>query len=290
MKKSLTFSIIGGDMRQIFLAKQLYNDGHNVTTFAIDRYQFSKDIKITNVSDFSMSNIIIFPIQIESKKGNLNAPLCNTSYKTSEIFNLLNPKTYVLGGNIPNYLINQSKRNKLFIFDYLKREELAIGNAIPTCEGAIELAMHEMSSTLHGSNVLIIGNGKIGSKLSILLSSLNSNVTVAARNPKDFAKISSSGLKHINTNSLYDNVKNFDLIINTVPTLMLTSKELSQVKEDCIIIDLASNAGGTDFKAAEQLGKRAIHALSLPGKVAPYSAALVIKNTIYTILQEEGIL
>ncbi|MBS6546840.1 MAG: hypothetical protein KH319_05640 [Butyricicoccus pullicaecorum] len=45
-----------------------------------------------------------------------------------------------------------------------------------------------------------------------------------------------------------------------------------------------------DFTAASQLGRHAVWALSLPGKVAPVSSARAIRDTIYTILQEENIL
>ncbi len=48
--------------------------------------------------------------------------------------------------------------------------------------------------------------------------------------------------------------------------------------------------GGADFQAAKELGAEAIHALGLPGKWAPLSAAQAIQNGIDRILQEEGIL
>lgn len=47
---------------------------------------------------------------------------------------------------------------------------------------------------------------------------------------------------------------------------------------------------GVDFAGAEQLARRVIWALSLPGKVAPISAARAIRDTVYCILSEEGML
>jgi dipicolinate synthase subunit A len=41
-----------------------------------------------------------------------------------------------------------------------------------------------------------------------------------------------------------------------------------------------------DFEAAAKLGLKVIHALSLPGKVAPKKAGEIIKNTIYNIMEE----
>lgn len=290
MSKKLTFAVVGGDMRQIFLAKQLCLDNHNVFSFAIDRFSFEEDIKPLSIADFSKADVIILPMPIQREKGVLNAPLCNTSYKLDLIINSIPSKKMVFAGGITKEVKNQAKRNEILLYDYLEREELAILNAIPTCEGAIELAMRELLITLHGAKVLVIGNGRIGSILSDALSALHAKVTVSARSPKDFAWITSKGLNYLNTNKLIGKLNDFDLIINTVPALVLGAGELSNINENCLIIDLASNAGGVDFNYAEKIGIRAIHALSLPGKVAPISAATAIKNTIYTILQEEKVL
>ncbi len=55
-----------------------------------------------------------------------------------------------------------------------------------------------------------------------------------------------------------------------------------------LLLDLASAPGGTDFAAAEKLGIQAVHALSLPGKTAPATAAKAIAQTISGILSEGG--
>lgn len=290
MNKNLTFAVVGGDMRQIFLAKQLCLDGHDVFSFGIDRFSFKEDIKPISIADFSKADIIILPMPVQREKGVLNAPLCNTSYKLDLIINSIPSKKIVFAGGVTEDIKNQAKRNEILLYDYLGREELAVLNAIPTCEGALELAMRELLITLHGAKVLVIGNGRIGRILSDDLSALHAKVTVSARSPKDFAWITSRGLSHLNTNDLIGKLSDFDLIINTVPALVLGVGELRGINESCLIIDLASNAGGVDFDYAEKIGIREIHALSLPGKVAPISAATAIKNTIYTILQEEKVL
>lgn len=290
LDKKLIFTVVGGDMRQVFLAKQLSLDLHEVFSFAIDRYSFPDNIKQLSIPDFSETQVIILPMPTEREKGILNAPLCNTSHKTSNIFDSIPAKTHVFAGGVTEDMKIKAEQNNIFLFDYLSREELAILNAIPTCEGAIQLAMEEMPITLHGAKVLVIGNGRIGSMLAHDLSSLHCEVTISARSPKDFALIKAQGLNHLHTNYLTGKLSYFDLIINTVPAPVMRKAELVEINDNTLIIDLASRPGGVDFKSAENLGKRAIHALSLPGKVAPVSSALAIKNTIYTILQEEGML
>ncbi len=48
-------------------------------------------------------------------------------------------------------------------------------------------------------------------------------------------------------------------------------------------------SGGVDFEAANKLGVKVIWALSLPGKVAPVTSGIIIKDTILNILNELGV-
>ena len=77
-----------------------------------------------------------------------------------------------------------------------------------------------------------------------------------------------------------------DIIINTVPHIILTEQKLEYVKKETLLIDLASNPGGIDKKAIKDRNLKFVWALSLPGKVAPTTSAEFIKNTIYNILRE----
>ena len=72
--------------------------------------------------------------------------------------------------------------------------------------------------------------------------------------------------------------------MNTIPVQILDKSRLDLIKNDALIIDLASNPGGVDFEYAKSKDIKTIWALALPGKVAPVSSAEYIKTTIYNIL------
>ena len=75
----------------------------------------------------------------------------------------------------------------------------------------------------------------------------------------------------------------YNIIFNTVPSILLNEKELQilkQTNQNCIIIELASSPGGVDLKKAEEYNIKVIYAQGLPGKVAPYTVAKYIKETI----------
>ena len=77
----------------------------------------------------------------------------------------------------------------------------------------------------------------------------------------------------------------WDIIFNTVPALILNRNRLKKVRQDCIIIDLASSPGGVDFQAATEFGLSASLDLGLPGFVAPRTAAEIICRVTDEILE-----
>ena len=172
------------------------------------------------------------------------------------------------------------------IIDIMKREELAVLNTIATAEGTIQVAIENTNRILHGSEVLILGFGRIGKVLARKLAGLSVKVTCAARKDEDLAWIEAYGHKSLNINNLGENLRLFDIIINTVPHIILTEQKLEYVKKETLLIDLASNPGGIDKKAIKDRNLKFVWALSLPGKVAPTTSAEFIKNTIYNILRE----
>ena len=135
------------------------------------------------------------------------------------------------------------------------------------------MAMEELPVTIHNARCLVIGYGRLGKVLARQLRGLGGKVSVAARSYSD---------------QLSGWLCAYDLIVNTVPAPVLGREELDDLKPGCLVIDLASKPGGVDFKAASELGVRAIWALSLPGKVAPVTAGLAIRDTVYNILRERG--
>jgi dipicolinate synthase subunit A len=149
--------------------------------------------------------------------------------------------------------------------------------------------MEEMPITLHNCNALILGYGRVGKTLAKALQGLGVNVYVEARMYADLAWIKSFGYKPVLLNELQTIVKDMDVLFNTIPTIILNNDILKALSSDCLIIDLASKPGGVDFDKAKEIGLKAIWALSLPGKVAPVTAAEFMRDTIYNIIEELGV-
>ena len=211
---------------------------------------------------------------------NINSPFSKQEIKINDIYKLLSGKTFIAGG-IPKNLCDDEKINTI---DLLKNEELTILNAIPTVEGTIKIAIEEREETIHESNVLICGFGRIGKILCDRFSNLGANIYCSARKETDLAWIREKRYIPLKYDELNKYSSEFDIVINTVPTIVIDKKELEHFRKDVLIIDLASSPGGINKEYAKGLGIKVITALGIPGKEMPRTAGKYIKDIINKIL------
>lgn len=277
----MNISVIGGDLRQLTLARLLEADGYDVKTAGFDK---GPGERLKESSDIWESDVLILPIPATVGDRTVNAPFSAEPIILEE--KNLGRAKLVLGGNISKPLACLLSSAGVKYIDYLKREELQIKNALPTAEGAVELAFAELPITLAASRCLVVGYGRIGKILSRLLQSLGAEVTVSARKCSDLAWISVFGMKPVKTEELSAVIGDYDIIFNTVPAMVLNEEILKRVDPKTLIIDLASKPGGVDFSTAKDLGLKVIWSLGLPGKVAPITSGEIIKEAVVNILEE----
>lgn len=233
-------------------------------------------------------DILLLPMPVCRKNGMLHLPLTDTELEAERLWARLRYDQLLLGGMTGDLSRRLMADYGLTLLDYYDREETQVANAVPTAEGALQLAMESTDRTLHGSRCLIIGYGRIGRLLADRLLALGAEVTVSARKYGDLAWIEAWGCRGVQTGALTGQLDRFDLIFNTAPALILDGTRLWETREDCVIIDLASAPGGVDLEAAKRLSRQAIPAPGLPGKVAPRTAAAAIRDSVYHILEERG--
>ncbi len=291
MGKSLTLAVIGGDERQVYLASLALADGHAVRTFALDRANIEGAVVCPDAAAcVEDADAVLLPVPVMQGENMLRAPLARTETDVMQVLDAIPAGVPAFGGAVPFRLHARAVQCGVRLIDYLTREELAIRNAVPTCEGALQLAMEQTDHTIQGARTLVVGAGRIGFQLAVRLHALGAQVTVAARSLRDRARIEAAGLAAVDTAQLVQTVRGMEIIFNTVPAPLLTSEVLRALTPSCIVIDLASLPGGIAPDAVPLAGCRVLHALSLPGKVAPRSAAAAIYATVTAILREEGVL
>ena len=279
-----TISILGGDLRQVYLARLLLEDGRDVTAWGLEQGGAPRSVSLDRALE---GDILLLPLPV-CRGDRLNLPLTDTELELRRLWPRLRYDQLLLGGMTGNLGPRLMADYGLTLVDYYAREETQVANAAPTAEGAIQLAMESTDRTILGSRCLIIGYGRIGRLLADRLLGLGAEVTVSARKYGDLAWVQAWGCQSLRTDALAGRLERFDLIFNTAPALILDGARLRETREDCVIIDLASAPGGVDQEEAKRLSRRAIHAPGLPGKAAPRTAAAAIRDSVYHILEERG--
>jgi len=287
----MNITVIGGDTRSIKLANLFAEEGNEVNIYGFKNAGFELGIKESqSLSEaIDASDIVIGPLPCSNDDETINAPFHDEKIYLKEIFKIMSKNQLFIAGRISHKIAHMAEIYNVYCIDFFEREEMTVLNAIPTAEGAIQIAMEEMPITLHDSNALVLGFGRIGKMLSKMLKGIGAQVFVEARKYSDIAWIKGYGYIPVNLNELGNYLSKMDVIFNTVPHIILDNEMLSKIRKDTIIIDLASKPGGVDFEKAKIAGLKAIWALSLPGKVAPITAAKFIKETINNILEELGV-
>ncbi|NCB50565.1 MAG: hypothetical protein EOM54_01605 [Clostridia bacterium] len=284
----MVFAVIGGDRRQAHLASQLMMGGNIVRASAMEEAKLPSGIIHTGTAEaVDGADCVILPLPALSKRGYLNAPMATEPHCIGEVFGAMSPGQLACAGMPDDYMRTLAELQGVRLRDYYLREELLAINAVATAEGAIGILLGETRRTLWNSSILLIGWGRLGRSLAPRLRALGAHVSVSARKPGDLAWISAGGFVPLDTRVLEGRLGGFDIVVNTVPSLVLTAGRLRELPPSALVLDLASKPGGVDFEAAEELGIKTLHALSLPGKWAPETAAAAIRDAVLNILDEE---
>ncbi len=178
----------------------------------------------------------------------------------------LSPEVVVFGGNLDRPELKDYRKA-----DFLQDDLYLAENAAITAHCALKLVQQALPMTLQDCPVLIIGWGRIGKCLAVLLRQVGARVSVAARKPADRAMLQALGYHTEVPASLHYELIRYRVVINTVPALLLTEKQLAHCRPDCLKIDLAS------VKGLE--GDSVIWARGLPSKDAPETSGELIART-----------
>lgn len=259
-----TILFAGGDRRTSVAVEYMKQAGFSVQTYAV-----TERIPLDGRGISAM--ILPFPCL---KKGRLNAPLIETPPTLSEVLaeTRIDKNIPVIGGSLsPNPFPNYT--------DLSLQDDLKLRNAVTTVEGAVKLLIENTDRALLLSRVLVVGFGAIGKRLTRILQAMGSTVTVAARREKDRVDAVLQGNFAMDTATM--NLGEFDIVVNTVPALLITESVLRTAPAHTLFLELASAPGGIFRGDAE---RRIVDGAALPGKVAPVTAGEDLAKTVISIL------
>ncbi len=284
MSYSSSFGILGGDRRQVYLARSIASDGYPVFVSCLEEGEGLEGLPALEPEKLcARCSVIILPLPATRDGSFLNAPLSRRKIPLDDGFASLFLGRAVYGGMMEKLYRTSEVWGSVSCRDYYSREELMLGNAFLTAEGAVGVAIQEYEGALNGSHCLVTGFGRIGKALCLALRGLGARVDCCARKAQDLTAIRALGCNPLQYREV---ARAYDVVFNTVPAQVLTAQILSRQREDTLLLELASAPGGIDREAAGRLGLRVVDAPSLPGKLSPRTSGELIKETVYNMMEE----
>lgn len=292
MLTGIKMAFLGGDARMIEVIRYVSDLDASTYLFGFDHAAVDfPDLRKQDLAPDLLREMdaIVLPVAGMDDQGVIEAKFADANLTLGdEHFAAIKKTAPIFSGIARPSLQEKARKHGLQLVKLMAMDEVAILNSIPTAEGAIALAMEHTDITLHGSTCVVLGMGRCGATLARTLAGIGAKVRVCARKPADLARILEMGLTPYPLQQLDMAIAASDVIFNTIPALLLTSDILTRAPRSCVIIDIASAPGGTDFRYAEKRGVKAILAPSLPGMVAPKTAGRIIAQTIVRMLQEQA--
>lgn len=290
MLTGLQIAVVGGDARQLEIIRKLTELDAKLSLIGFEQldHAFSGAIKEKiDEMDFSNVDAIILPVPGTNLDGQIETIFSNEKVVlTEEIISKTPEHCTIYSGITNSYLNGIIKKANRSLIQLFERDDVAIYNSIPTVEGTIMIAIQHTDFTIHGSNIVVLGLGRVGMSVARTFHALGAKVKVGARKSEHLARITEMGLTAFHLQDIEQAVNDTDICINTIPFPIVTASVISKMPVHTLIIDLASKPGGTDFRYAEKRGIKAILTPGLPGIVAPKSAGVILANVLTQLLKE----
>lgn len=286
----MAIGMVGGDRREVVLLGALARLGARVRAVGYPELpELGGVTRVGSVAEaVAGADVVIAPMANTDEEGWVRAvldPGVRLRLDEEGLAGLRRGTPLLIGFARP-VIRKVAARLGLRVVELGEVDHIAILNSIPTAEGALMLAFEELPVTIHGSTCQVLGFGRCGMTLGRDLAALGARTMVFARNPAQLARAEEMGLIARHLSDLAASIAEADCVFNTIPGLVLTRGVLAGAGTETLIIDLASPPGGTDFRAAAELGVRAILAPGLPGKVAPLSAGEILARTVPDLIAE----
>lgn len=272
------FVVLGGDLRQIYLANYISKQGYSVSCYLTPLSSALLPAIRQPVSlqqAVSENSVIVGPVPF-SRDGNTLTGIHPEAILLSALFPLLKKDHILTGGNLPSSVLSFCTEKEIPCYDLMSSESLAYHNAEITAEGMLCEILKNTPFVLQNCRILVIGFGKCGSILVHKLHALHAKVSICELAEQRRELASSFGFPAFSPIYLKEFLPRFSLIINTVPSPVLKKETFSNLSPDCFLFDLSSPPGGIDLEAAKENHIPTFHCLGLPGKIAPLSAGEAI--------------
>ncbi len=255
----MRFFIYETDSRQKMISKFLIEKG------------FTKVVK----ADISKADIVILPFINVEKQITIN----------NEFLSSLKYGVKVFTGGKNEVLRNKFEKFQIELVEIMSYKHMTILNAVPTAEGVIYNILKDFDNCILGSNVLVMGYGICGREIVKKLKALGSNIDILDRTERKYSMALTIGVGGIVEKDLKN--KNYDIIINTIPSKILNNETIDFINKDTLIYDISSAPYGFDEKYMNEIGLSYKILGGLPSKFGLKFTGKNVSDFIYKKVEGE---
>ncbi len=274
------YAVIGGDLRQVYLAKELVHSAKRVCCYGLCTDTACVSGAVALPEFCGSAPCLIAPVPFCKNGDFLNQSALEEPLPIKQFLSNLKSGQSLFAGCISEDFQAAAEKKGVRVFDLMKDPQLSYFNTLATAEGAVCEAIGRSPVNLHQSSCAVLGYGKCGRTLSRYLKGMFCHISVVTNPEEERAEAALYADKAIALKEFGACAGEFDFVFNTIPDLVVTEELLAKMKHSVTIIDIASAPGGVDFEAAKKLGISAALCPGLPGKYAPLSSARAIRDSI----------
>ena len=139
-------SILGGDLRQVYLARLLLEDGWDTVTWGLEQGGAPNAVPLDQALE---RKLVLLPMPLE-RGGLLHLPLTDMELETDRLWPRLRYDQLLIGGLTGGLGRRLMADYGLTLLDYYDREETQVANAVPTAS-----AVGHTTESLAGQGVLV---------------------------------------------------------------------------------------------------------------------------------------
>ena len=270
-------AMLGGSVRERIVAESLRANHFSVASYAMDNADHIQSISAEEC--LSDAAALILPVRSNDEDARIGgtSDLCPVTI-TGDLLAHLMPNAPIYCGIGSHRLRELSEKTRHPLKEIMEYDAVAVPNAVLTAEGTMDYVMKCSDVSLADLRITVFGFGRVGKACVRLFSAAGSRVTVFCRSETDLRKGRDLGFDIRYYSGAPAVLPKTDILINTVPSVVVTPKEISLLKQSSKIIDLASLPGGVDRASAEAYGIEAVMLPGLPGKYAPISAGRILAS------------
>lgn len=186
----------------------------------------------------------------------------------------------VYGGKFTPKWKNYLEKSQIPYVDLMEDEIVAIKNAAITAEAVVALVISQGNYSIDKSKFVITGFGRCAKAVADKISNLGGKVTILARKRQARKEAKENGYYATDFSYGPEECEGCQVLINTVPDMVVNENMIKELPKDSIIIDIASSPGGCDLEAVKKYKISYKLALGLPGIYTPKSSSKVLAEAI----------